>query len=54
LAGQEGHLTHKNTILLIPGGSFLEQVDKEDSRGNWLTQVHLEQWPLNEVVAVAK
>ena len=41
---QEEHLVHKN---LIQRGSLLEQVEKEDLRKSWLTQVHLEKWPLN-------
>jgi len=42
---QEGHLTHKRPIPLIPRSSVLEQTEEEDPNGNQLTQVHLEKWP---------
>jgi len=27
-------------------------MEEEDLRGNWLTEVYLDKWPLKEVVAV--
>ena len=44
---QERQLPHNNPKLLIPGGS-LEQVEEEDPTKNWLTEIHLEKWLLNE------
>jgi len=46
---QEGHLTCKRPIPLIPRGSVLLQVEEEDPNGNRLTQVHLEKWPWNGI-----
>jgi len=37
---------HKNTIPLILRGSLLAKVEHEDTTGSWLTQVHMEKWPL--------
>jgi len=48
---QEGHPAC-NHVPLIRNGSVPEQMEQEDSRGNQLTQVHVEKALLNKVVVV--
>jgi len=42
LGGRKNIQSVKNHAALILRGFLLEQVEEEDSRGNQLTQVHLE------------
>jgi len=40
---QESHpVCKKNPVPLIPRGSLVEQVEKEDPRGKQLTQIYVE------------
>jgi len=41
---QEGHASHMKPCSSNPRGFLPEQVEEEDPRGNWLTQVHMEKW----------
>jgi len=40
---QEGHLSDKNPVPLIPRGALPVEAEVEDPRANWLTQVHPEE-----------
>jgi len=44
---QEGRPAHKKPVPLIPRDSFLERL-KEDPRENRLTEVYVEEQPLNK------